>query len=469
VTGQLLFLLLYTIGLTLVGVWIGRLVRGPADFFVAGRRLSWPLLGATVLAANIGAGTTIGAAGLAYRDGISAWWWNGAAGIGSLLLAFVVGPKLWEIASARGYFTVGDVLEDRYGATTRGIVAALIWIGTLAILAGQLIAGSAVLEVVAGLSKWQGVLIGGVAMTIYFAAGGLLSSAWVNAVQLVVLIAGFVIAVPFVVGHAGGLTAVMAPASADSTFANPLHSIGAESGWTLLLLLGPGFVVSPGLVQKAFGGASARTVTIGIGAAGIAQLFFSFAPVLLGMSARAIHPAIPSRDLVLPTVLTSDLSPALGGLALAAVFSAEVSTCDAILFMLATSLSKDLYQRFVNPGASAEQVLRVARLAALVGGALGMALALQIKTVVDALTIFYSLLGATLLVPLVGAVFLANTRAIEAVTSIVCGIGVLLAVQFSTDRTGWWNPNFWGLVASAISYAVVLWWRKRAVDPSRQT
>ncbi|MGH9200195.1 MAG: sodium:solute symporter family protein [Vicinamibacterales bacterium] len=460
-TGQLLFLLLYTIGLTLIGVWVGRLVRGPADFFVAGRRLSWPLLGATVLAANIGAGTTIGAAGLAYRDGISAWWWNGAAGIGSLILAFVVGPKLWEMASARGYFTVGDVLEDRYGASTRGIVAALIWIGTLAILAGQLIAGSAVLEVVAGLAKWQGVLIGGVAMTIYFTAGGLLSSAWVNAVQLVVLLAGFIVAVPVVLDQAGGLSSVMAPAGAPVTFGNPLHSIGAGSGWTLLLLLGPGFVSSPGLVQKAFGGASARAVAIGIGAAGIAQLIFSFAPVLLGMSARAIHPDIPARDLVLPTVLTHELPPALGALALAAVFSAEVSTCDAILFMLATSLSKDLYQRFVNPSASPDQVLRVARLAAILGGTLGMVLAMQIRTVVDALTIFYSLLGATLLVPLVGAIFVKRTGPPEAITSIVCGVGVLLAVQFGTDRSGWWNPNFWGLVASAVSYLVVLLLRRQ--------
>ena len=93
---QLLFVLLYTIGLTALGVWMGRLVKLPADFFVAGRSLPAALLAATVLAANIGAGTTVGAAGLAYRDGLSAWWWNGAAGIGCLVLAFTVGPRMWR-------------------------------------------------------------------------------------------------------------------------------------------------------------------------------------------------------------------------------------------------------------------------------------------------------------------------------------------------------------------------------------
>jgi SSS family solute:Na+ symporter len=119
VNTALIFLLAYTVGLTAFGVWIGRHVKVPADFFVAGRRLTWPLVGATVLAANVGAGTTVGTAGLAYHDGISALWWNGAAGLGTLILALWVGPKLWALATARGHFTVGDFLEDRYGGTVR--------------------------------------------------------------------------------------------------------------------------------------------------------------------------------------------------------------------------------------------------------------------------------------------------------------------------------------------------------------
>ena len=164
----------------------------PADFFVAGRKLTWPLLAGTILAANIGAGTTVGTAGVAYRDGISAWWWNGSVGIGTLILALWVGPKLWRFASDRGHLTLGDYLEDRYSAGVRGIVAVLLLIGTLAILAGQLIAGAAILNAIAGTPRWAGVAIGGIAMTVYFTAGGLLSSAWVNAVQLVVMLAGLI-------------------------------------------------------------------------------------------------------------------------------------------------------------------------------------------------------------------------------------------------------------------------------------
>ncbi len=80
---HLILLVVYSVLLTAAGLWIGRLVRGSGDFFVAGRGLTTPLLFSTVLAANIGAGTTVGAAGLAYQQGISAWWWNGSAAIGS--------------------------------------------------------------------------------------------------------------------------------------------------------------------------------------------------------------------------------------------------------------------------------------------------------------------------------------------------------------------------------------------------
>ncbi len=170
----------------------------------------------------------------------------------------------------------------------------LLAVGTLAILAGQLIAGAAVLEVVAGLPRWQGVAIGGVAMTLYFTAGGLLSSAWVNAVQLVVLLGGFMIAMPMVLARVGG-SARSRGRRSSGTFWDPLYSAGAFSGWTMLILLGPGFVISPGLVQKAFGAESIRAVRIGLGVAAIAQLVFSFLPVLLGMAARVNHRASTAR------------------------------------------------------------------------------------------------------------------------------------------------------------------------------
>ena len=463
---QLALLLLYSVGLTVFGVWVGRRVRGSSDFFVAGRRLSAPLLFSTVLAANIGAGTTIGAAGQAYIDGVSAWWWNGAAGLGSLVLAFWVGPRLWRHASDNGFLTAGDYLEYRYGGLVRALLASLIWLGTLAILAGQLIAGAAVLTAVAGIPRPVGAAIGGIAMTLYFTAGGLLSSVWVNAVQLCVLLVGLLIAVPLAVSAAGGFTGIAATPDLPATFWNPMYSSGPGSGYAFLALLGPAFVISPGLVQKAYGAIDARAVRVGIGMAGIAQMLFAFVPLFLGLSARHLHPGLLERDLVLPTLLVQSLPWFLGTLGLAAVFSAEVSTCDAILFMLSTSLSQDLYKRFLNPAASDQQVLKVARLAALAGGLGGVLLAVRLPNVISALSIFYSLLGVSLFVPIIAGLYVKRAGTPEALASVAAGIGSLLFLRGQpwAAKSIWFNPSLAGLVAAAVAFFLVAAVRRPAAS-----
>jgi solute:Na+ symporter, SSS family len=106
----LLILIAYALAMILLGAYLSRRVRQSEDFFVAGRGLGAGLLFSTLLAANIGAGYTVGAAGLGYRDGFSAWWWVGSAGLGSMLLAFAVGPKIWRVAKEHNLYTVGDYL-----------------------------------------------------------------------------------------------------------------------------------------------------------------------------------------------------------------------------------------------------------------------------------------------------------------------------------------------------------------------
>src|SRR5262252_1322138 len=94
----LIALLVYSIFLMALGVVMSRRVKSSADFLVAGRSLGSGRLFATFLAANIGAGSTVGATGLGYVYGLGAWWWVGCAGIGSLILANTVGPKIWMLA-----------------------------------------------------------------------------------------------------------------------------------------------------------------------------------------------------------------------------------------------------------------------------------------------------------------------------------------------------------------------------------
>ncbi|MFI5006428.1 MAG: sodium:solute symporter family protein [Solirubrobacterales bacterium] len=457
-------LLAYCVLQIALGLWIGRRVKTTGDFFVAGRALGPGLLFATMVAANIGAGSTVGAAGLGYRDGLAAWWWVGSAAIGSVILAFTVGPRIRRVAAEHGLHTVGDYLEHRYGSAVRGTVSALLWLGTLAILAGQLIALAWVLHVVADVPKWAGCLVGGIVMTIYFTAGGLLTSAWVNLVQLVVMLAGFAIALPVVFANAGGLGAVMRATPGDGYWS--AWQNGA-SGWMYLVFLGPAFIISPGLLQKIYGARDDRTVRLGVGWNAVVLLAFSFAPPLLGMAARAMHPDLANHELALPTVFMKDLPALLGTLGLAAVVSAEVSSADAILFMLATSLSQDLYRRFVNPGASDAQVLRIARWAAVAGGAAGVGLAIVSPSVIGVLSFFYTVLTVSLFVPVVAGLYVRRVGTPEAAAAVGVGITALLAVQLATSGRGWgaFTPALLGLLAAIAACAIVGLWRRGSEAP----
>jgi SSS family solute:Na+ symporter len=457
---HLLYLLAYSAGLVFLGLWIGRRVRHSATFFVAGRRLGPVLIFATILAANIGAGSTVGAAGLGYRDGLSAWWWVGSAGIGTLILGLWIGPKIWRVAREHDMYTVGDYLEHRYGPSVRGIVAGLLWLATLAILAGQLIAFAWILEVVAGVPKLLGCLIAGGVMTVYFAAGGLLTSAWVNLVELVVLGVGFAVALPWALSGAGGWDAVMAAAPSADGYRDFWHSGG--SGLTYLALLVPAFIISPGLIQKIYGARDERTIRVGVTASALALLAFALVPPLFGFIAHTSAPGLANPELALPSVLTLGVPAAVGGLGLAAVFSAEVSSADAILFMLSTSLSEDLYRRFLRPEASDSEILRVARLAAVLGGSCGVLLAIVLPSVIGSLSVFYTFLGVSLLVPVVAGLYSRRPGTPEALAAIGGGVATVLAARLAGAGTsGFWSPSTLGLVVSAVLFAFVLLVRGR--------
>jgi solute:Na+ symporter, SSS family len=462
---HLALLLFYCAAQVALGLWLSRRVHSSGDFFVAGRELGPGLLFATLVAANIGAGSTVGATGLGYHDGLSAWWWVGSAGIGSLILSQTVGPRIRAIAAEQGLSTVGDYLEWRYHQSVRGVIAALLWVGTLAILAGQLIALAWILDVVAGVPKPLGCLIGGAVVTLYFGAGGLLSSARVNVLQICVKFLGFALALPLVLGRAGGWAGLHAVAPSESywTFFS-----GGASGWHYVFLLSPAFIVSPGILQKVYGAKSERAVRLGITLNALVLLGFALVPAVLGIAARALHPALPNQELALPTLLMQDVPALIGALGLAAVFSAEVSAADAILFMLSTSLSQDLYRRFVNPKASDAQGLFVARGAALFGGVTGVALAIVSPTVIGVLSVFYSLLSVSLFVPIVVGLYVRRAGTREALVAIAAGVAGLLLTQGLTGGRGFGtvSPPLAGLIAATVGCGLSLLVPRSAPRPA---
>src|SRR5262249_42962193 len=126
---------------------------------------------------------------------------------------------------------------------------------------------------------------------------------------------------------------------------------------------------------------------------------------------------------------------------------------------------QDFYLRFLNPAADDRRVLRVARLTAVASGTLGTLLAIALGSVVTALTIFYTLIGVSLFIPIVAGLYVRRTSSAGALTSMVAGVCAALSVHASTGGRGWGllTPAIAGLAAAAAVWVITL-----AVAPRHQ-
>jgi solute:Na+ symporter, SSS family len=451
-------LIFYSIFLMALGIFISRRVKTSSDFLVAGRSLGPGRIFATFLAANIGAGSTVGATGLGYRFGMSAWWWVGSASIGTLLLSQFLGPKLWTLARDHGLATLQDFLEFRYGKIVKAMISVLFWCGALAILAGQLIAISWILNTVAGVPKWEGCLIGGVVAIVYCTAGGMMSSSFVNMFELAVTMSGLLLAVPFAVHALGGwshmhelVQAQKATVAASGSMFS-MVGVGPKQILAWIAILVPSFMISPGLVQKVYGARDTKAVRLGVGLNSIGQAVFAFVPPILGLCAFAALPHLANPELALPTAMKTLLPRWLGVWTLASIFSAELSATDAILFMLSTSLAVDLYKTFLRPGVTQQQLLVASRVASAGAGVLGILLAAVLPSIIAAVSIFYGLIAVALFVPVMAGLYSKRILTTAAVSSIVSAIAATVVTMRLTNNhgVGLFSPQAIGIATATL-------------------
>lgn len=429
----LVAIIAYACLLVAVGFIATKRVKGTSDFFVAGRRLGPALLFTTLIAPNIGAGSTVGVAGVGYKFGISAWWWIASSAVGSVILAFIVGPAIWRVAKKYNLYTLGDYLDYRYNRNFRGLISLMMAIGTLAIFAGQLMGIAWILTAVAGTGKTVGILIGAIVVVLYFGAGGLLAATFVNSIQIVVKFAGFLLAIPFALQYIGGwegLTTLIGQNLVDANKAEAYMSfdgIGITMIIGYFLMLTPSFFISPGLIGKVYGARDVATVKIGTALNALVQFAFAIVPVILGMCAFAAFPNLAQSELALPIVMKEFMPFWASAFALAAIFSAEVSAADAVLYMITTSFTKDLYKTFIKPETSDEELLKMSRMVTAIAGILGTSIALILPNIITALSIFYSLMSVSLTAPLLFGLF---SRRPSTTAAFICAIGGVLTTVF---------------------------------------
>jgi SSS family solute:Na+ symporter len=437
-------IVVYLSALVAFGAVLAGKVKTGADFMVAGRGLSLPILVGTLIATWIGSGSIIGSAGLSYRVGLSALWGPSGGWLG-ILVVFFIAPR----ARRFGAFTVPDLLEARYNPAARLLGTLVTVIAYTVITSYQFRAGGTVLHLVAGIDPHLGMALTAVFVIAYTALAGMLSVAYTDFVNGIILTAGILVTLPVVLHEAGGWSGV--ERSLDPAFFTPFHGETAGVGPanlflpTLLLLLGESNMYSRFFSAQSEGVAH-RAVFFWMAGVGIVELSI----VLIGTCGHALYPDLAARypelgnasEALIPYVIVHALHPAFGALLLAAVAAVIVSTADSFLLTPATNLQHDVYERFLRAGirkrllrrlpeepTEGERVWLLRGIVVL----LGIWAFLQVtwfRSVLQAALYAYTMYGAGVTPAILGAFFWKRATPLAGAFSVGMGMAATLLWEF---------------------------------------
>jgi solute:Na+ symporter, SSS family len=342
-------------------------------YFLAGRGLTWWLIGFSLLASNISTEHFVGMAGAGYgAAGLAIASWEYAAAIALVFVAIFLLPVFLRL----GIFTMPEFLEHRYGAAARSLMAVYLmtaYIGVL--LASILYSGALALQTIFGLPLVVGVWMIGLIAGIYTIYGGLKAVVWSDLLQGATLLLGGAMVFFLALSKVGGWNSFVEHNQ------DRLHLLPSADHptmpWTVLLLgiWIPSFYYwgcNQFITQRTLAARSLAAGQRGILFAAWLKLLIPIIVVLPGIMAYQLYQdQITSGDQAYAVLISQIVPVGLRGILLAALFGAVLSSLDSLLNSSSTLFTMDFYRRFWRPDADTVQLVRTGRWATAVFVLLG--------------------------------------------------------------------------------------------------
>lgn len=442
-------LIAYFLLVLAIGIMTMRRIKTPSDFAVAGNRIIWPVLFATLAATFLGGGATIGRAGESYNIGYAFAVAACAFPLQTILIGLFVAPKLNEY---RGAETVGDVMEIHYGRFARLLTGIISLIYCTGLLGAQALALGTIFHTIIGTSVTTGIVIGMVFVLIYSTAGGMWADVQTDVLQFVLLGTFLPIALILGVREAGGAGAMV-----DALPSGHLEIFGhyealAFIGIFLSFLLGECLI--PPYTQRALSAPTPTHARKGYAWAGVFGFFFYFVSASLGLVALVLFPGLNSDD-ALPTIVREVLPVGVAGMVAAALLAVVMSTADSLLNSATVVFAKDLYKSFINPEIEPRLMLWLERSVNVIIGLGALLFALTAESIVDALLYTYALWAPTVIVPFLFAVLTRRSAPKAAVAAMLCGAAATAYWTWGLDEPHGVTGLMVGLATNIVVFALV--------------
>jgi solute:Na+ symporter, SSS family len=466
-----LVLVAYLVGVTLLGVWVGRRQKDARDYFVADRAIPWWAVLFSIVATETSALTFISTPGLAYRTNLGFLQIVAGYLLGRIVVAYFLLPKYFEGEIVTAY----ALLEKRFGLATRRFTS-IVFMVTRALADSVRVFATAVpIAIILGpvmtdqrFVMPSAVLILGILTVIYTYRGGMKAVVWTEILQASVYLLGGAIAL-VLVGHLvpGGWSAIIGHAQPAGKLRVIQWYTGFDQPNTLLAgLLGGAFLsmASHGtdqlIVQRLLSARSlkdAQKAIIGSGVAVLAQ-FTLFLMIGIGLWTFFAGREFPTPDYIFPTFILQQMPHGLVGLLVAAIVAATMSTHSGAINSLAAATTHDIYLPLTKRAPESPETLRAGKLFALGWGVVLTLGALlfpedpKTPVVVVALSIASFTYGA-----LLGVFFLGNfwRRAVQrdALTGQVVGLVAMAFVVFAGQFSRW----FPALAPTLAPFGKIAW------------
>jgi len=443
---DLSIIIAYAVLMIALGLYFGRQHDDAQDYFLAGRKMIWPLIGISLFASNISSTTLVGLVGDAYSTGISVFNYESMAAIVLIFGVFFFFPFLLR---SRVY-TMPEFLERRYDSRARTYFSILtLFLNIVVDTAGSLYAGALVLKLLfPEVPLWQTVALLAIAAGIYTIVGGLAAVMYTDALQAILLVIGSIFIAIAAFGEAGGWHAVMSQVPSDMvSLVRPVDDPSVP--WPGLLtgvpLLGFYFwCTNQFMVQRVISAKDVNHARWGALFAGSLKLPVLFLMVLPGTAAILLYPELPRADLVYPTLMFDLLPTGLLGLVLAGFVAALMSQIDSTLNSASTLVTMDFVRR-ARPNLTPHQLMRVGQLATFLFMILAVLWAPQIENFGSLFKYLQRILSYA--VPPVVTMFLAGmfwprANSAGAIATIVTGLVAGAILFILNEITGTLSLHF---------------------------
>jgi SSS family solute:Na+ symporter/sodium/proline symporter len=402
-------------------------VKSKADFIVAGRRLAWPVLIFTLLSSWIGAGSLFAGAENAFRNGFASLWQPAGGWAGLVVIVLIAGR-----ARRFAQFTVPDLLEARYDPFTRVFGTLAIVIAYTGITSYQFRAGGDILHLIfpEAIGRQEGMYIIAVFVIVFTALAGMSSVAYLDLVIGLLVTITACVALPVLVGVAGGWSGVQAALPENHfTVLGPWRWYQALNYFlpVMFLLLG-----NQAMYQKFFSARSERDAKISVAGWIVGTLVLETVIVALAVVGSALYKDAVPREII-PVAARVGLPALLGALLLGGVFAKVISTGNNYLFSPASNLIHDVYHRFLNPKASERQLLFFSRLIVIGLGIIAVVLAAHTESILRVALYAYTVYGAGVTPAVLAAFFWKRANAKGALASIIVGTVITIVWNLIAD------------------------------------